>query len=321
MATAGSCFAQHIARTLKKNGFAYFVTEERPHFPFSQDQNYGTFSARFGNIYTIRQLLQLYQRAYGLFDPKDFVWQRSDGRFVDPFRPRVQDAGFAHADEVVAEREVHLEAVRRMFEECDVFIFTLGLTEGWVAPDGAVVPLAPGVVTKMEDTTPYRFHHFSVAEMDTDLCAFITSLRRINPACRIILTVSPVALIATYEDQHVLTATTYSKSALRVVAEQAVRKFEDVVYFPSYEIITGPHARGTFFEDDLREVCDQGVAHVMSIFMKHYLDREEEVNTKSEHVSRTSVDVVVPALVDQASLINEIQNIICDEEAIEGGHD
>jgi hypothetical protein len=42
-----------------------------------------------------------------------------------------------------------------------------------------------------------------------------------------------------------------------------------VHYYPSYEIITGPQARGLFFADDLREVTEEGVAQVMRIFLRH----------------------------------------------------
>ncbi len=39
----------------------------------------------------------------------------------------------------------HLAAVRRMFEESHLFIFTVGLTEIWESTvDGAVFPVAPG---------------------------------------------------------------------------------------------------------------------------------------------------------------------------------
>jgi hypothetical protein len=312
VATAGSCFAQHIARTLRDSGFGYFLTEDAPALPFSGADNYGTFSARFGNIYTVRQLLQLYQRAYGLYEPADTAWPRSDGRYVDPFRPRIVSDGFASVDEVLREREVHFEAVRRMFEECDVFIFTLGLTEAWTAPDGAVVPLAPGVVAELANAEAYEFKNFTVAEMDTDLSLFLDALRRINPSCRVMLTVSPVALIATYEDRHVLTATTYSKAVLRVVAEQATRRYADVDYFPSYEIITGPQARTSFYEDDLREVRPEGVAHVMRIFRMHYLGNEPA----SQHRPVSSPTFAAP-LLDQAALIREVQGVICDEEQIE----
>ena len=313
VATAGSCFAQHIARHLKSAGFSYFVPESAPAFSFSENENYGTFSARYGNLYTVRQLWQLFRRAYGLFEPDDIAWRRADGRYIDPFRPRIQAGGFATIEDLVADRTSHLAAVRHVFEECDVFIFTLGLTEGWESvSDGAVVPLAPGTVASDIGGSEYVFHNFTVAEMEADLGRFITALRRVNPNCRILLTVSPVALVATYEDMHVLAATVYSKSALRVVAEMATRAFPSVAYFPSYEIITGPQARSTFFEDDLREVRPEGVAYVMSIFARHYLGAAQPV----ANLQATPTTAAAP-LQDQAAAIRELQGIICDEEQIE----
>ncbi|MES2303044.1 MAG: GSCFA domain-containing protein, partial [Pseudomonadota bacterium] len=83
-------------------------------------------------------------------------------------------------------------------------------------------------------------------------------------------TVSPVPLVATAENRHALVATTYSKSVLRVVAEEVARTDSRVEYFPSYEIITGSYSRGRYFESDLRSVTPEGVAHVMRVFMKHF---------------------------------------------------
>ena len=80
-----------------------------------------------------------------------------------------------------------------------------------------------------------------------------------NPRVKVILTVSPVPLVATAEEAHVLVATTLSKSVLRVAAEVVSARGRDVAYFPSYEIITGPQARGRYFAEDLRSVTDEGV--------------------------------------------------------------
>ena len=60
--SAGSCFAQHIARHFLLNGFNYLVTETAHPIlsaDMAADFNYGLYSARYGNIYTTRQLLQL----------------------------------------------------------------------------------------------------------------------------------------------------------------------------------------------------------------------------------------------------------------------
>ena len=80
IATAGSCFAQHIGRYLKSSGCNYLVTEPPHSFisPQAADAlNYGLYTARYGNIYTSRQLLQLFERAYGRFTPKENDWLRT----------------------------------------------------------------------------------------------------------------------------------------------------------------------------------------------------------------------------------------------------
>ena len=135
VASAGSCFAQNIARWLRENGFTYLVTEPGPDGLAEEERRaagWGIYPARFANIYTALQLLQLIERAYGRFSPCEDAW-RSEGSsgpgWVDPFRPFIQPAAFATPAELAADREAHLAAVRRMFEEMDVFVFTLGLTE------------------------------------------------------------------------------------------------------------------------------------------------------------------------------------------------
>ncbi len=97
IATAGSCFAQHIGRYLKSSGCNYLVTEPPHSFisPQAADAlNYGLYTARYGNIYTSRQLLQLFERAYGRFTPKENHWPERAGQVIDPFRPQIQPGGF-----------------------------------------------------------------------------------------------------------------------------------------------------------------------------------------------------------------------------------
>ncbi|SEI13014.1 GSCFA family protein [Methylobacterium sp. 275MFSha3.1] len=297
IATAGSCFAQHIARTLIDRGFNYHVTERG-------SDGLDLFSARFGNIYSARQLLQLARRAYGLFEPHDTAWRRPDGRYVDPFRPQVDPAGHASEEEVIAALADHLAAVRRMFDESDLFIFTIGLTEIWESiGDGAVFPLAPGVVARPPDPSLYRFANMTAEEVRRDLEAFIAFIRTRNPDLKILFTVSPVPLVATYENRHVLVSTIYSKSALRAAVGEICQKHHNVDYFPSYEIITSSANSFTYFESDLRSVTDSGVAHVMRVFDRHYMGRAPE-----------------PKVGQDASLRAEFarsSKILCDEEALD----
>jgi hypothetical protein len=104
-----------------------------------------------------------------------------------------------------------------------------------------------------------------------DLDAFLIELRAVNPRVRLVLTVSPVPLAATAEPRHVWTATTLSKAVLRVAAEEIARR-PGVVYFPAYEVVTAPAARGAYFADDLRSVTPAGVDHVMRLFFDHLVE-------------------------------------------------
>lgn len=274
VATAGSCFAQHIARHLRTSGFDYYVAEPgHPILPASvrEKHNYGTFSARYGNIYTARQLVQLFRRAYGRFSPAEPAWIEADGRVLDPFRPTVQPGGFVSVAEMEVDRAQHLAAVRTMFETLDVFVFTLGLTECWVSrADGAAFPLCPGVEGGTFDAGRYAFLNQDVGEVVADMAEVVEGLAAVNGKAEVVLTVSPVPLMATADPgAHVLSATTYSKSVLRVAAETLRRRYDSVHYFPSYEIVTGAHARGRYFADDLRNVTEAGVAHVMRVFLGH----------------------------------------------------
>jgi hypothetical protein len=54
-----------------------------------------------------------------------------------------------------------------------------------------------------------------------------------------------------------------------VASETMRKKFDNVHYFPSYEIITGAFNRGAYFAGDLRNVVEDGVSHVMKLFMAH----------------------------------------------------
>jgi hypothetical protein len=315
VATAGSCFAQHIARHLRESGFNYYVAEPgHPILPLHirQRHNYGVFSARYGNIYTARQLVQLLHRAYGRFRPAEEAWAGADGAILDPFRPAVQPGGFISGIEMLADREQHLAAVRTMFETLDVFVFTLGLTECWTSRiDGAAFPICPGVNGGTFDPARYAFHNQHVDEVVSDMSEFVEALKAVNGRAEMVLTVSPVPLAATAEPgAHVLSATTYSKSVLRVAAEHLRRRYMQVHYFPSYEIITGAFNRGRYYADDLRNVTEDGVSHVMRLFLHHATEGAAE---KSKPPGRRSTEQID----DYAARAEHIVEVECDEIALD----
>lgn len=290
--TAGSCFAQHIARAMRSDGFNVLDVEPPPAGLPRERQltfGYGQYSARYSNIYTSRQLLQVLNEAFEGDHSPDPVWIR-DGRYFDSMRPAVEPSGLESAAEVMAHREYHLERVRELFASMDVFIFTLGLTECWQrAGSDWVFPTAPGTVAGSYDPEVYRFKNLSVGDIIADFNASLGIIRSVNrsPNLRVLLTVSPVPLTATYTDEHVLTATTYSKSVLRAAAGSLCDEHPYVAYFPSYEIVTAPWSRGIFFDSNLRTVNTAGVDLIMSTFLRRH--RLGPVRGDNES-SRTAVD-------------------------------
>lgn len=307
VATAGSCFAQHISRKLQSIDFNYLQCEAGADLDDAtrKARNYGTFSARFGNLYTARQLLQLFKRAHGSYQTTEAAWQRPDGRWADPFRPNVEPTGFDSVEALDADRAKHLGAVRQMFAEADVFVFTMGLTEGWRSrAEGAMFPLAPGVVAGEYDVAKYEFVNFTAHETEQDMAEFLVLLKSVNPSVKVLLTVSPVPLVATYEPRHVAVATCYSKAVLRVAAESLCRRFAWVDYFPSFEIITGSFNDGAYYEADHREVNSIGVAHAMRCFLHNYVDRGPDAVIHA-------APVVLPSTPGAGS------ELICDEEALD----
>lgn len=144
-----------------------------------------------------------------------------------------------------------------------------------------------------------------------DLAAAVALIRAKNPSARLLLTVSPVPLIATMEDRSVLVSTTYSKSVLRVAAEEIAAQDMLVAYFPSYEIIAGNFTRGGYFAPDLRSVTEEGIAHVMRLFMQHYAD-----HAQATAGAIPAEDAADRAAEEHAAAMRQVVKVICDEEAL-----
>ena len=279
IATAGSCFAQHISTHLRNNGFNLIDLEPPPSgLPVNLHKKFGfsTYSARYGNIYTIRQLLQLAQEVTGSHKPGEIAWKTND-KFYDALRPNIEPDGLDSQEEVRTHRDYHLSRVKEMFQSMDLFIFTFGMTEAWIhKKTGTVFPTAPGTIAGSFHPDIYEFKNFEFNEVIKDFIAFqkiITRMRGGKAMPHFLLTVSPVSLTATASQKHVLQATTYSKSLLRTVAGQLSATHEYIDYFPSYEIIINQAARGAFYENNLRSVRPEGVATAMKVFFgQHVID-------------------------------------------------
>ena len=148
--------------------------------------------------------------------------RRPDGALVDPFRPVVEPDGFADTDACTPTGPRTSPPSGRV-RGSDVLVFTMGLTEAWrPVADGAVFAAAARRGAADLRTRRATSSSTSASTRYVTRCGGCASgSRSVNPALRILLTVSPVPLIATFEHRHVLVSTTASKSILRVAADEA----------------------------------------------------------------------------------------------------
>lgn len=287
--TFGSCFAQHIGQALRERGFNWYIAEPAPAELGRENArlyNYGTFSARTGNIYTVTQLRQWLSWSLGDSEVPGEVWTK-DGRFFDPFRPNIEPGGFSSCEELVRSRSMAIDSFRSAVEGCSVFVFTLGLTESWVnSQAGYEYPMCPGTVAGSFKPDEHAFVAQEYPVIRQCLDATIKRLRSVNPRMRMLLTVSPVPLTATMSGNHVLVASVESKSILRAVAGQLSRKYPFVDYFPSYEIISSTPFRGAFFEPNQRSVNAAGVDFVMRNFFDGLVGKFPEMVSKEHRLDQ-----------------------------------
>lgn len=312
-ATFGSCFAQHISRALKARKMGWIDGEPAPFgapAELAQKFNYGVFSARTANVYTAAQLRLLLSMAAGEtpVDEPEF-WVEADGRLRDSLRPLIEPDGFASRNEAILSRQAMVRGLRRAVTGADVFVFTLGLTEGWENAKGQPLAACPGTAGGVFDAEQHRFVNYRAAAIRVALDDSLRLLRAMNPDIHLLLTVSPVPLTATASGAHALVATTRSKSVLRAVAGEMAEDEAAVDYFPSYEIISGAPARAAFFEPNLRSVVPQGVEVVMGHFFAGLT-----LTAPARHGAEAEADAARNRAID-----DDIRHeaLVCEEAALE----
>lgn len=312
--TAGSCFAQHVGRALTAAGFSVIDTETLPAAlpdDFARRWGYRMYSARYGNLYTTRQLRQLLGEALHDEAPALPVWENT-ARFYDAQRPNVTPGGLDSADLVQEARRYHLDAIRDGLAEAELFVFTLGLTEAWQHREtGTVYPTAPGTIAGQHDETVFEFVNYRAAQVRADFEAARSLLKAVNPEMRFLLTVSPVPLTATASGQHVLPATVYSKSVLRTVAGELAEDFDDIDYFPSYEIVSSHAAGGEMFDANQRTVRPEAVARVMASFLDVHDPKPGPQERRARRLARLQRKAA------EAGQAQTDDAVVCEDELLE----
>ncbi|WP_028324045.1 GSCFA domain-containing protein [Desulfatirhabdium butyrativorans] len=230
IASMGSCFAREIKDVLIENGYSY-VQEEAGH-PASRHA-----SAAWERTYNTFSMRQIFEYTFGEWQPELRWWQAPISQVIqDPYRRIVIYGSVAEAE---ADFEKHRQASRNVLMQSDVLILSFGLTEIWEdRVDGAVICLPSGpYVNEGGNMDRYRFRVSRYSENLENMERMHELMSEYNPNCRIIVTVSPIHLWATFrKDVDVISASWNSKSTLRAAADEFVCRHSNVFYFPAFEM-------------------------------------------------------------------------------------
>ncbi len=254
----GSCFAVELEKRFWERGF--------------QIESYATSYRRvLALLYTTPNILDSLEWALGEKPfPEEALIQVEDDSWLDPFTARLTD--YVSREETLDERRV-MSAYFRRVRDCRVVVITLGLIEVW--RDGQTGYFHPRIFPDWHaraDSDRYSFHVLSYEENWKNLEAIHSLLSKHgHKDLRIVVTVSPVPLTATWTQRDVVIANTYSKSMLRTAAEAWAAAHDNVDYFPSYEVAMNSNPE-LVWQEDGRHIQSRCADHIIRTFTRAYLE-------------------------------------------------
>lgn len=269
--TIGSCFARGIERTLANRGF------DIPTLALQVDKTgWSGDPTTILNNYVPPAIAPQIRWAFGMdeFDIDRHAVEVAPGRYMDPqltlgFRPVSAEALIKRRDDI--------SAVYRNLASSHVVLITLGLIEAWFDNrSGLYINCPPPKGIVRTDPSRFELHVLDYNDVSRSLADLVDLLGQVCPrGHRIILTVSPVPLQATFTSTDVAVANSYSKSVLRAAVEPFVADRDHIEYFPSYESVVLTD-RSIAFVDDQVHVQTPMVRFNVERMINRYVATGEE---------------------------------------------
>ncbi|MEM7644463.1 MAG: GSCFA domain-containing protein [Pseudomonadota bacterium] len=208
----GSCFAANISNWLAARNYNILT----------RDEGSNAYVVKCGegmvNSFVIRQ---------------QFEWAFEGTRFEEELWHGYSAESYGYDEDV---RQQTLD----IFSKTDLFILTFGLSEVWYDEVSGGV-FWRSIPEDVYDPARHKFRVTSVEENKANIRAIYDLIREHRPEAKIITTLSPVPLIATFRPVSCISANSVSKAVLRVAIDELMREIGDegyLHYWPSYEIVT-----------------------------------------------------------------------------------
>jgi hypothetical protein len=270
----GSCFARNITDYLNARNYSVLTAgKAKAHIV--------QFGEGIVNTYAVRG--QFDWAFYGV-TPKTESWHGWEG----------QSLAF--------DEQTRLET-RALIDATEVFILTLGLSEIWYDEESGDV-FWRAVPAKLFDPARHKFRITSVSENVENILSIYESIWKFRPEAKIIVTLSPIPLVATFRPVSCITANSVSKAILRAAIDEAHRAVAGngrLFYWPSYEIAMEGFGAGRWLPDR-RHVRPEILRYIMQLFETHYCigSRPEMPLTEARLVAIEAAGEISPLAVAAA---------------------
>ena len=242
----GSCFAANISNWLAARNYNILT----------RDEGSNAYVVKCGegmvNSFVIRQ---------------QFEWAFEGKKFEQDLWHGYSAESYGYDEEI--RRQTH-----DIFSKTDLFILTFGLSEVWYDEVTGGV-FWRSIPQDAYDPTRHKFRVTTVEENRENIRAIYDLIRTHRPDAKIICTLSPVPLIATFRPVSCISANSVSKAVLRVAIDELMRELGDegvLHYWPSYEIVTDVFHSP--FKQDRRHLPRAVLDFIMMLFEQVWCERQ-----------------------------------------------
>jgi hypothetical protein len=285
----GSCFASYFILWLGDHGF----NKTADGSPYDMLIRYNAA------LETAAVIAQQFRWAFEEMDSANALWVDPDKQVVEATRERQR-------------------LVRTALETADVLIITLGLSELWYDRT-TNEPLWRAIPLSQFDTDRHAFKVLSVA----DTVAALETIERLRvknvPRLKIVYTVSPVRLRATFRPVSALTANSASKAIVRAALDEFLRAHwaqvgKTYFYFPSYELVLDVFQDS--FESDNQHVYASVVARVLDLFARWYTALPVDEPKSTPGIDAANGDELAVRLAQLEARTTELQRVCDDRQRV-----
>ncbi|MGL4631472.1 MAG: GSCFA domain-containing protein [Leadbetterella sp.] len=248
--TLGSCFSDNFGAFLAQNKVK-------------------VLSNPFGNVYNVVSLSKIVEMAFGKLNLEENRFVNTDGVWYH------YDFHSQHC--ALSENDLRSTLTSKLLDfkdwilRSDVLVLTLGTSWAYTLQDSKA---KEGVVSNCHKQKS-DFFSKSILDLDTQkkaLLNVIEIVRSHNPSLEIVLTVSPVRHI-----KDGLVENSISKASLLLVCQEVIQKTENVLYFPSYEIMMDELRDYRYYSDDLLHPSKVAVDYILSRLVDTCFDKPTQL--------------------------------------------